>query len=99
MAATTRVSSKGQVVIPAAVRRQLGLRPGEELQVEIGSEVERTIVLRARPTRQELRRLLERWHRWFEERGVDPVEELHESRRRARIQEWQRERRWQRRRR
>jgi AbrB family looped-hinge helix DNA binding protein len=32
-AATTRVSSKGQVVIPAAVKKAAGMRRGEELLV------------------------------------------------------------------
>jgi AbrB family looped-hinge helix DNA binding protein len=99
VAATTRLSSKGQVVIPADVRRRLNLTAGDELRIEVASEADRTIVIRAQPTSEELQRLLERWHRWFAERGVDPVEELHESRRKARIQEAQRERRWQRRRR
>jgi AbrB family looped-hinge helix DNA binding protein len=31
--ATTRLSSKGQVVIPEAVRRQLALKPGAEFVV------------------------------------------------------------------
>lgn len=31
--ATTRMSSKGQVVIPESIREELGLRPGEEFVV------------------------------------------------------------------
>ena len=31
--ATTRLSSKGQVVIPEAIRRRLGLRPGTQFVV------------------------------------------------------------------
>lgn len=31
--ATTRMSSKGQIVIPEAVRKQLGLEPGDQFMV------------------------------------------------------------------
>ena len=30
----TRVSSKGQIVLPAAVRRQDDIRPGQEFEIE-----------------------------------------------------------------
>ena len=32
---TTRVSTKGQVVLPNSIRRRLHLRPGDTLEVEI----------------------------------------------------------------
>ena len=35
MSDTTVVEERGRVVIPASVRRQLGIRPGTELEVEI----------------------------------------------------------------
>jgi len=31
---TARLSSKSQIVIPAAIRRRLGLRPGDLLEVD-----------------------------------------------------------------
>ncbi len=31
---TARLSSKSQIVIPAAIRRRLGLRPGDLLEIE-----------------------------------------------------------------
>ena len=33
----TRISSKGQVVLPAAIRRKLGLRPGDSLDANVKS--------------------------------------------------------------
>jgi len=33
--ATVRVSSNGRVLIPLAVRRELGIKPGDELVLEI----------------------------------------------------------------
>jgi AbrB family looped-hinge helix DNA binding protein len=32
---TTRVEDKGRVVIPAVVRRRLGIKPGTELEVDV----------------------------------------------------------------
>jgi AbrB family looped-hinge helix DNA binding protein len=34
---TTKVSSKGQVVLPAALRRQLDVRAGEEFEISVES--------------------------------------------------------------
>ena len=33
--ATTRVSTKGQIVLPAEIREKMGLQPGDELTVEV----------------------------------------------------------------
>jgi AbrB family looped-hinge helix DNA binding protein len=33
----TRISSKGQVVLPAPIRRKLGLRPGDPLEASVKS--------------------------------------------------------------
>ena len=85
MASTTRLSSKGQVVIPAAVRRLLNLRPGEELQV-VASAAERAILLRG-PGPGDVERKLARGYEWLERSGEDPVAALHEARRQARKQE------------
>jgi AbrB family looped-hinge helix DNA binding protein len=48
---TTRVSSKGQVVIPKSVRDRLDLRPGSDLSVEVRGDA---MVLR-RVKKKELR--------------------------------------------
>ncbi len=91
--AITRVSSKGQVVIPVWARRQLGIEPGDELQVEIAARNgERTIILRATTT-AEIERVLQKGYEWIEHSGENPVEALHESRRGARVQERRRRRR------
>jgi AbrB family looped-hinge helix DNA binding protein len=43
---TTRISSKGQVVLPVALRRKLGLRPGDSLVAAV--EGDRIILSRAK---------------------------------------------------
>jgi AbrB family looped-hinge helix DNA binding protein len=85
-AATTRLSSKGQVVIPAHVRRALGWRPGEKLSVEVRPAGERALVLRGRSS-DEVETTLARGYDWLERNGRDLVEAFHESRRRARARE------------
>jgi AbrB family looped-hinge helix DNA binding protein len=82
---TTRLSSKGQVVIPASIRRALGLRAGEELTVEIAPS-HRAVVLRRRGP-SEAEQLVARGYEWLEDNRVDLVEAFHESRRRARATE------------
>lgn len=71
---TVRVGAKGQVVIPKAVRDELGIRPGDEVVVEAANG--EAHVRRLPPTRQ-LRGLLkdgastadvEADHRWEIER-------------------------------
>ena len=87
MASTvTRLSSRGQVVIPAAIRRRLRLATGEPLLVETGPPGERVIILRGQ-TRSEIRERLSQSYSWFQQTGRDLVEELHDSRRRARKRE------------
>jgi AbrB family looped-hinge helix DNA binding protein len=82
----TRLSSRGQVVIPAAIRRRLRLTTGEPLLVEAGPPGERVIILRGQ-SRDEIRQRLARGYAWFDRTGRDLVEELHESRRQARKRE------------
>jgi AbrB family looped-hinge helix DNA binding protein len=82
----TRLSSKGQVVIPASVRRRLNLAAGEELRVEIGSTSERTIILRG-PVKRDVERRLRDGYAWLERSGYDPVAALHEARQEARERE------------
>ena len=90
-ALTTRLSSKGQVVIPAAVREALGLAAGEVLSVEMGPPGERVVVLRG-ATMTEIDKQLERGYEWLEQTGDDPGEALHEARRQARQREHERRR-------
>jgi AbrB family looped-hinge helix DNA binding protein len=83
---TTRLSSKGQLVIPAHVRRALGWRPGEELTVELGPAGARALVLRGRTSGQ-TEAMLAKGYAWLQDKRVDLVEALHASRRSARTRE------------
>jgi AbrB family looped-hinge helix DNA binding protein len=85
-APTTCLSSKGQVVIPASVRRRLGLRSGEILSIDVAEPPERAVTLRALTTGQ-TEALLRKGYAWFGKTNRDLVEELHEARRTARLRE------------
>jgi AbrB family looped-hinge helix DNA binding protein len=81
-----RLSSKGQLVIPAPLRRQLGLKTGQALAVRTGTR--REIVLS--PTEEDslgFEAMLHRARAWAGARGRDLVAELHDRRRRERGRE------------
>ena len=50
---TTKISSKGQVVLPGPIRRKLGLRAGEPLKAAI--EGDRIVLSRLTPPAREAR--------------------------------------------
>lgn len=43
---STTVSSRGQVVLPSGVRRKLGLRKGTRLNIVLGDEGDKSLVMR-----------------------------------------------------
>lgn len=89
-AITTRLSVRGQVVIPAAVRRLLRLEPGDELSVEVPAG--QTAVLLSRIDRARVDRMLTAGYAWLEKSGNDPVADLHAARARERRRERDRRR-------
>jgi AbrB family looped-hinge helix DNA binding protein len=52
----TRVSTKGQVVLPVAVRQRLGIRPGDALDISIEQD---RIVLKATDTKKYQARIID----------------------------------------
>ena len=75
MVLSVKVSTKHQIVVPSAARRQLGIESGDRLDVEL---TDTAIVLRKAPARpaDRLRGLgKEIWA------GIDPVEYVRELRR------------------
>ena len=83
-AQVVRLSSKGQLVIPAPLRRQLGLKTGQALAVRTGAR--REIVLSPADS-EGLEVMLRRARSWLPGQRRDLVEELHERRRRERERE------------
>ena len=81
--AITRVSSKGQVVIPAALRRRLDLKTGQPLTVRAGKGDEIILVPLDREV-DAVDDMLRRLRAAATAVGRDLVEELHERRRRER---------------
>ena len=51
---TTTVSSKGQIVLPAEIRQQDGIRPGQEFEVERIDRGEYRLLLREPPPNEGL---------------------------------------------
>ncbi|MDR1266030.1 MAG: AbrB/MazE/SpoVT family DNA-binding domain-containing protein [Propionibacteriaceae bacterium] len=66
---TATISSKGQIVIPVQLRRQLGLSPGDTVVFQLGPDGQ--TVLRRRETWDELSA---RFHAWIEP-GTPPLED------------------------
>ena len=55
---TTTVSSKGQIVLPAEIRKQDGVRPGQEFEVERIECGEYRLVRKTRPPNDGLVKML-----------------------------------------
>lgn len=68
---TTRLSSKGQVVLPLAIRRRLHLSSGEKFAVVGEGD---TVILKkiAAPPLSEIRRLLQRSRQYARRLGLKP---------------------------
>ena len=68
---TTKLSSKGQVVLPLAIRRKLHLANGEKFAVMGEGD---TVILKkiATPPLSEIRRLLERSRQYARQAGLTP---------------------------
>lgn len=68
---TTRLSSKGQVVLPLAIRRRLHLSNGEKFAVVGEGD---TVILKkiAMPPLSEIRRLLQRSRQYARRVGLKP---------------------------
>ena len=83
--ATTRLSSKGQVVIPGEVRKALGLEPGARFVVLSEGDV---VILKRidAPARREIRALVDRARRQARRSVVKPADvkkAIRETRRRG----------------
>ncbi|MCA9432012.1 MAG: AbrB/MazE/SpoVT family DNA-binding domain-containing protein [Candidatus Omnitrophica bacterium] len=68
---TTRMSSKGQVVIPEKIRKALHLEPGSEFTVVAVGD---TVMLKMiePPSMEEMEGILERSRQYAKEKGLKP---------------------------
>ena len=81
-----RVSSRGQIVIPAALRRRLGLKTGQSLIARPGNG--REVIFAPVEERQpDIDDMLRRARAWVARSGRDLVEELHRRRQAERREE------------
>lgn len=79
-AQVVRLSSKGQIVIPAAIRRRLRLKTGQPLSIRAGLKSEVILSAFEDPSR-EAEALLRRIRSAARRSHRDPVDELHRRRR------------------
>ena len=85
-ATVVRLSSKGQLVIPASLRRQLGFKTGQALAVRRSGD--RDIVLSpAEAVSEGVDAMLDQARSWATGRRRDLVEELHRRRRQERARD------------
>jgi AbrB family looped-hinge helix DNA binding protein len=78
MTYSTTLTSKGQMTLPAAFRKKLGLKPGEQILMEMrGNEV----VIQKNNWLENLRRLQEENRTYMKKRGIKPLtdEELDDA--------------------
>ena len=75
--ARIRVNENGRVVIPAAFRKALGIKPGDELTLRIEDDELRIATMRGRIKRAQ------RWIRRYVKPGVSLVDKLIAERREA----------------
>lgn len=73
----TKLSSKGQLVIPKEIRQALNLEPGTEFEIEV---VEGQIVLKPLVDKDEVRRIVAEMRRLVD--GVDLVDDIEAEHRR-----------------
>jgi len=69
--ATTKMSSKGQVVIPEEMRKRLHLEPGQQFVVLAEND---TIILKTLmpPSQKEFSAMLEKTHKAVKKAGITP---------------------------
>lgn len=80
---TVTLSSKGQLVLPARLRKELGLKTGRVLRVRATSDREIVLSL-ADATSSDVDAMLARAHAWTARTGRDLTAELHAARARER---------------
>ena len=70
---TATISRKGQVVIPAELRRQLGLNPGDTVVFDAGDDHSEAVIRR----RENWDEMSARFHSWITP-GTPPLEDVHD---------------------
>ena len=88
-----RLSSKGQIIIPASLRRQLGLKKGQAMQCRSGSGGE-IVFSPVDDGGVDLDAMLAQARAWYAKTGRDPVKALDRRRRRERKLELHKHERW-----